>query len=159
MASGDSESRAYKKSGTFRSVIRDVSSITLADFENPWNFFNLFLNCDRLEMNTFLRREGLLSSEIDCPKCDGLCTLRKKMNAAACEVFRCKNNRNHEFSAYKFSFFEKCKIDIPDIMLFVVCYLDNMSLKQCAAKSGIDYLPINAWFWGYYALRVLLWEA
>ena len=48
---------------------------------------------------------------------------------------------------------------------YIVCATHNTDhaaeIETCACRRRemlIDYLPINAWFWGYYALKVLLWE-
>ena len=133
-------------------MIRNVSDITFENFENPWNFFNLFLKTDKVGINNFLRKEGILATEIKCLKCEGMCSLRVYSRVAAGE---CKKNRNHEFSAYKFSFFERTKLDIPDILLFIISYLDNMTLKQCATRAGIDYSN-TAVQWGSYIREVMV---
>ena len=39
------------------------------------------------------------------------------------------------------------------------CFWQNVMIIVYLCGSSITYLPINAWFWGYYVLIVLLWEA
>ena len=59
MASGDSETRTYRKTGNFKNVIRNISDITFENFKNPWNFFNLFFFEHRQSENQqFLARRG-----------------------------------------------------------------------------------------------------
>ena len=49
----------------------------------------------------------------------------------------------------------KNKMEIFALSNFCV-FLDIALFYISRSES---YLPINAWFWGYYALIVLLWEA
>ncbi|XP_045191303.2 uncharacterized protein LOC123548134 [Mercenaria mercenaria] len=55
------------------------------------------------------------------------------------QVFRCTKNRNHVKSLRANSFFEKTKVEIQDIVVFIKSYLDKNSLYQCSKFSGVAY--------------------
>ncbi|XP_060586599.1 uncharacterized protein LOC132742260 [Ruditapes philippinarum] len=54
-------------------------------------------------------------------------------------TLRCNRNRNHECASRKYSFFEKSKLTIQDIMVFIQTYLEANTLYQCSRQSGIHY--------------------
>ena len=85
------------------------------------------------------RKNGLLALSLPCETCDGPATLRKRAGYVANESFRCNKNSCHERITREYSFFEPAKLSVNDIMLFVKCYLDGNSLRQCATFAGISY--------------------
>ena len=112
--------------------------ITFSDFSNPWNFFQVFLN-EEAVAHDWCRKNGLLALSLPCETCDGQATLRKRAGYVANESFRCNKNSCHERQTREYSFFERAKLSVNDIMLFVKCYLDGNSLRQCATFAGISY--------------------
>ena len=62
----------------------DKDKLSLKDFRNPWNFFNIFLASEE-EAHAWCRKEGLLASSLPCDKCDGELTLRKRKGFVANE--------------------------------------------------------------------------
>ena len=55
------------------------------------------------------------------------------------EIFRCSKNRSHVKTILANSFFEKTRLEIQDVVVFIKSYLDKNSLLQCANFSGISY--------------------
>lgn len=153
--SGDGSSRS-KSGGNFRERLLLAEEMEIKEFENPWNFFHLFMSDDET-VYSWLRANGLLASSIVCRKsikvgndnqeCRGLMLVKKRAGCVEGSTFRCENNRNHEKTVRSYSFFEGSHLLIPDIMAFIKFYLDKMTLLQCAKFSGVAYKS-TAVHWG-----------
>ena len=98
----------------------------------------LFLKKDS-EVNQFLREEGLILSAFDCMKCNEPCRVATRADKNGGQTFRCKTNKNHEYSIFRYSYFDGCHADIRDIMQFIKAYLEKSSLRQCAVFAGVSY--------------------
>ena len=133
--------------GNFRKRLTEPMDIMIRDFKNPWNFYFLFM-CDEETITNWCRANGLLASSITCPvkvkagagkkgsqimkECGGLMLPKSRS-------FRCTENRNHERTELSYSFFNKTQLTIPDVMVFIKNYLDNLTLLQCSKFTGIAY--------------------
>jgi len=51
--------------GSYALQMKDHTEIAFADFQNPWNFFNLMSSSDT-KFYSWLRNNGLLAKQIDC---------------------------------------------------------------------------------------------
>ena len=128
-----------KKPGNFCSRKYQVGSITLKDLENPWTFYALFGDENSKNIIEWMQTNGLLLKDAECQKCDSPCSLYKRTKCIDGYQFRCRNNKNHEISVRKFSFFERSKLDLRDIVNFIRTYLYGHNLSQCANLAGIHY--------------------
>ena len=114
---------------------------------NPWNFYSLF-NADDEIYCDWLRNQGLLATTLICANrergapCGGLMTLKVRSERKGNQIFRCTKNRNHVKTMMANSFFEKTRLEIQDVMVFIKSYLDKNTLLQCANFSGICYKSI-----------------
>lgn len=127
---------------------------TFDDLLNPWNFYSLFLQDDSVVF-LWLRQQGLLAETIPCcnETCNGLCKLSPRKGKRGGFTFRCSRNKNHEYSMFKFSYFENGHTDPRDVMQFVKSYLDKCTLKLCSIHSGVNYSK-TAVAWGSYLREV-----
>ena len=128
-------------------MIKNANEIEFEDFVNPWTFHNLFVSSDD-EVFSWLRRQGLLASELTCNKCGTAAKLRRRERASDGYTFRCKGSK-HEYGMRKKSFFEGSAYNIRDLMIFIKHYLEGNSLHQCATATGMDYRH-TAVDWGSY---------
>ena len=71
--------------------------------------------------------------------CEGVMNVSVRSNRAAGVSMKCSKSGNHEISIFKNSFFERSKLNIRDMLMFVKCYLDGCSLYQCAIFAGLSY--------------------
>ena len=103
-------------------------------------FFNLFSQTDTVVINWCVQ-QGLIDQEIQCShaSCDGLMKIYQRSNRSCGFSLRCASNRNDEKSVFCNSFFEKSQLNIRDIFMFVICYLDKLSFSQCAKYAGVTY--------------------
>jgi len=126
--------------GNYKKCIQDIDRINFDDLENPWTFFNLFSQTDTIVINWCVQ-QGLLLREVQCSheSCDGIMKLCQRSNKSCGFSLRCGRNRNHEKSVFCNTFFERSKLNIRDIFMFVKCYLDRLSLSQCAKFAGVTY--------------------
>ena len=114
---------------------------------NPWNFYSLF-NADDEIYCDWLRNQGLLATTLICANrergapCGGLMTLKVRSERKGNQIFPCTKNRNHVKTMMANSFFEKTRLEIQDVMVFIKSYLDKNTLLQCANFSGICYKSI-----------------
>ena len=141
-AEGRAEDERRRKPGGWKNRKVDKDKISLKDFRNPWNFFNIFLTSEE-EAHAWCRKEGLLATSLPCDKCDGELTLRKRKGFVANESFRCNKNTSHETQTRRYSFFENSKLPVNDIMLFTKSYLENNSLRQCATFAQLELSASN----------------
>ena len=81
--------------GSFDLMIKNANEIEFEDFVNPWTFHNLFVSSDD-EVFSWLRRQGLLASELTCNKCETAAKLRRRERASDGYTFRCKGSK-HEY--------------------------------------------------------------
>ncbi|XP_060587568.1 uncharacterized protein LOC132743075 [Ruditapes philippinarum] len=142
------EKVSFRIGGGFRRRKIDVDDITVSDFYNPWNFYHLFMQEDSFVVKWCIRN-GLLPNEIPCiskvsnqessSKCHGIMKFCKMSGRSTGFTLRCNRNRNHECASRKYSFFEKSKLTIQDIMVFIKTYLEANTLYQCSRQSGIHY--------------------
>ena len=70
-------------------------------------------------------------------------------------TFRCSGNKNHEFTMFKYSFFDKGQTDCRDVIQFVKSYLENSSLKLCSSQAGVHY-GSTAVRWGSFIREVFV---
>ena len=126
------------KVGNFRARLEDLELATIQNLHNPWTFHNLFLK-ENIVVIKWLQNQNLLASTLICPTCKKCCYLSKRKKAIDGYSWRCTSNRNHEYGIRKHSFFERSKFMLGDIMTFILCFLDQMSLQKCAIKSGFSY--------------------
>ena len=134
--------------------MKNAAKADIADLENPWIFFSLFMSDDKT-INTWCREHNLLATTTKCTKmvpvvvgadeepimgeCGGEMVISSRGNKAGSEWFRCLKNRNHEKTCKRNTVFEKGKTNIRDYMPFLKCYLDKHTLLQCAKFSSISY--------------------
>ncbi|GFS17825.1 mitotic-spindle organizing protein 2A [Elysia marginata] len=124
--------------GNFKLQKADVEDISFGDFYNPYNFYKvLFL--EDADLFLWLAKAGLIASEGSflCPKCNSKPRVAPKSNRRVALRFRCP--KKHEFSIFKFSFFENTKAELRDLLVFVRSYLLEIPLYKCAAESGLKY--------------------
>ena len=147
--------------GAFKERKEEISSISWKDFNNAWSFHTLCLSDDG-PLYKWLRNHGLLASELICPTC--IAKNREKALLKPCKLgrgnrFRCRINKNHDFSFKIYSFFTGCKHNIRDILLFVRCMLNGSSLYRASLSSQFSYTGtgIN---WSSYIRNVMknYWE-
>ena len=106
---------------------------------------------------SWLCANGLLASTLSCrtkikvgelsTECGGLMLLKERSSCVDGTTFRCQSNRNHEKSIRTYSFFEGSHLLIPDIMVFIKCYQDKITLLQWAKFPGVAYKS-TAVHWG-----------
>ena len=128
-SSNEAEDELRRKPGGWKNRKVDKDKISLKDFRNPMNFFNIFLTSEE-EAHAWCRKEGLLAASLPCDKCDGELTLRKRKGFVANKSFRSNKNTSHETQTRKYSFFENSKLPVNDVMMFTKSYLENDSLRQ-----------------------------
>ena len=92
---------------------------------------------------TWLRNNELLASSLHCDKCEEACTINKRTGQPNRQSFRCKKNKNCEFSIKKGSFFELTKYSLHDIMIFIRYYIHGMNMLKCCLYSGVTYGPTS----------------
>lgn len=124
--------------GNYRERLTDFTSCNVIDFDNPWNFHGLFMQPEPTVL-AWLQDQGLIASSLECPKCQTDCYIANRSNRTDGKCFRCKNNRNHEYSIRKYSFFDRSHFAFQDIMMFIKTFLDGGTLLKCANFSGLDY--------------------
>lgn len=148
------ESDERKKIGNFRQRITNVDDIKIKDFDNPWNFYCLLLS-DDATLNKWCRNNELLPETIKCLSkkvsqkskrqgggdvvCGGNMFPKVRGDRSAGEVFRCEFDRDHTKAIRTYSLFDKAKMPIPDVMVFIKSYLDKSSLLQCSKFAGVAY--------------------
>jgi hypothetical protein len=123
----------------------NARDIEIKDFNNPWNFYNVFSQEDSFVVNWCVKH-GLLPQNIPCVSksqdahsCSGIMKLFQRSGKSTGYTSRCSKNRNHEVAPRKYSFFESSKLTIQDMMMFVKTYLEGHSLYQCSRLSGVHY--------------------
>ena len=85
-----------------------MDDITFVDFDNPWNYFQLFLQSDQAVL-MWLQMAGLLLAAYTCTKCKSECYVQNRQRTQDGYTWRCKSNPNHEYSARKLSFLREVK--------------------------------------------------
>ena len=105
----DNESR--RSGGSYRDRLKNAAEADIADLENPWNFFSLFMSDDKT-INTWCREHNLLATTTKCTKmvpvgvgadeepimgeCGGEMVISSRGNKAGSKWFKCLKNRNHD---------------------------------------------------------------
>ena len=123
----------FRNAKTTTEELKDVKPVEL---QNPHMFFFLLHSTIFL---SWLRNFNLLRSTYTCPKCKSVCSLNNRASATDKQTFRCLNNKNHEYSIRKDSFFEGIKYTIQDCMVFIYEFMKGSSLKTSAKTAGISY--------------------
>ena len=144
--------------GGYRHRMDNVEAITVSDFYNPWNFYAVFMKEDSFVVKWCVCN-GLIADEILCTStgnCDGTMKLSKRSGRITGYTLRCNKNRNHECGSRRHSFFEKSKLAIQDIMVFIKTYIEGNTLYQCSRMSGVHYQSTGV-DWGCF-LRELFKE-
>lgn len=145
-SSGGENTFIERIGGGYRNRKQDTDDIGIEDFYNPWNFFALFMKGDSFVVQWCVRN-GLMNGSLPCAvkmrntegilrPCPGIMNLSERTGKATGYTLRCNTNRNHEVASRKFSFFERSKLTIQDIMVFVKSYLDGNTLYKCSQLSG-----------------------
>ncbi|CAH1795005.1 unnamed protein product [Owenia fusiformis] len=120
--------------GNFRSRKTESKYITICDFTNPWNFFQLFIVGTQLGILEWLQYNGLIGDDLPCwrESCGGSLKLRKK-SCIDGYAFRCRKDKNHEFSLRKGTIFDKSHYLVADIMVFIKVniFLCTITQKHC----------------------------
>ena len=140
--------------GNYRRQIQDVESISFKDFENPWNFYKVMVQSES-DLKRWLIENDMLPSTMKCVKkikigerlngdaiydeCPGEMTLKSRAKKPFGVTLRCDENRDHETSIMTNTFFEKSKLQVQDIFMFIKCYLERNTLQQCSRAAGISY--------------------
>jgi hypothetical protein len=151
------ESRQIPVAGNFRKRKENASEISFSDFSNPWTFYALFSR-DDLTVATWLIEQGLLGRSRPCERadCDGDMRLARRSGRLLGYTLRCNRSRDHEVSIMKYSFFERSKLDVRDIMQLIKTYLEGLSLGMTSRYAGVSYTG-TAVDWGSF-IRELMKE-
>ncbi|XP_060590076.1 uncharacterized protein LOC132745237 [Ruditapes philippinarum] len=151
------ESRQIPVAGNFRKRKENASEISFSDFSNPWTFYALFSR-DDLTVATWLIEQGLLGRSRPCERadCDGDMRLARRSGRPLGYTLRCNRSRDHEVSIMKYSFFERSKLDVRDIMQLIKTYLEGLSLGMTSRYAGVSYTG-TAVDWGSF-IRELMKE-
>ena len=123
--------------------------INISDWENPWTFYNMFIESDSIWIN-WLKQQGLLASSMLCRAnvgsdgkhpvlCNKPCKFAVRNKVIDGYVWRCTGKERHETSIRHNSFFNNSKHRIPDILNFVKNFLDGHVLRKCAQFTNISY--------------------
>ena len=143
-----------RSGGNYKERLNALEDIETSDFNNPWNFYYLFLS-DESTIQNWCTDNGLLARSIKCTAnvnfedtetgqvqsrtCGGLMILKPRLSKPDNTIFSCSLHNRHEQAYRTYSFFEKSNLTISDIMVFIKSYLDNLTLMQCARFTGIAY--------------------
>ena len=140
--------------GNYVKMIRDLSEVGIEDLNNPWTFYNLFLQEDDLVVE-WLQKNNFIATSLNCKKsnCDGICYLKKRKGGILGHTFRCNKNRNHEYAIRTNSFFENSKFPVQDIFQFIRSYLEESSLYHTSLAAGMSYKN-TAVQWGVFVREI-----
>ena len=136
--------RKTRSGGNYRERKSTLSELTVKDLVNPWNFYALFGSEDTtvlewLRENSLLARTLVCDHVVDGAICGGIMNIKVRAERKGGEIFRCSKNRSHVKTILANSFFEKTRLEIQDVVVFIKSYLDKNSLLQCANFSGVSY--------------------
>jgi hypothetical protein len=122
---GATEKKDARERRGFEACIKEgLWSITIGDFKNPWNLYEVFLQKDEAILEWW-RDNGLLTTSFSCPKCDGV---RVPIVRASCKRVGGPINalqRDDEYSINKHSFLDKgiflgYKRNVVYVLLFCI---------------------------------------
>ena len=135
----DISSSSLNRYGNFRRSlhIAQTAKVTLADLINPWIFFSLFSR-PQIFVIQWLQEQKVLASTFICPKCDVTCILTHREARLDRYTFRCPL-MEHEYTVRKNSFFFNFRFPFQDVMVFLLGFLDDMSLYRICEKAGVNY--------------------
>ena len=144
-----STSGSHNKGGFFDLRKTFEQDINISDWENPWTFYNMFIESDSIWIN-WLKQQGLLASSMLCRAnvgsdgkhpvlCNKPCKFAVRNKVIDGYVWRFTGKERHETSIRHNSFFNNSKHTIPDILNFVKNFLDGHVLRKCAQFTNISY--------------------
>lgn len=107
---------------------------------NPWTYYALFSQENPKNSVLWLARQQLIADKPNCQnkKCKLKAkNLQLKSDKLDQYVWRC--TKNHITAIRKWSFFQKSHYFIPDLLTFLLGYLEGLSLKSLCQKTGFSY--------------------
>ena len=136
-------------------AINDLSTVTLKELRNPFLLHRLFDSANSEIMISWLQQHSLIRSSYWCTTCDKDCILGKRIKRREGVSFRCFSNNNCEISVRKSSFFEQFRLSIADVFIFLINYLDGVSLYRSAQRSG-NSATNTITRWGHVVRQVMM---
>lgn len=116
--------------------ITDIHSITVKNLNNPFIFYKLFTSAESDSLIEWMQNQELLRNSYYCVKCKKKSVIVRRVRRRECLSYRCSGNNNCETSIRKDSFFEHFRLSLGDIFLFLINYLDGVSIYKSALRSG-----------------------
>ena len=117
-------------------AIADLATVTIKELRNPFLLHRLFDTANSPIMIAWLQKNALIRSTFWCTTCDRECILGNRSRRREGLTFRCYTNNNCEITVRKNSFFEQFRLSIADVFIFLINYLDGVSLYRSAQRSG-----------------------
>ncbi|XP_026684137.1 uncharacterized protein LOC113470127 [Diaphorina citri] len=113
---------------------------------------------------SFLKRHGVMSDEINCPRCDSRCKVSYKEMNARCNKIRTinktKRSCKHCESLKKGTFFEKTHIPMEKIMTFIAHWLSRSPPKNRFLMNEVELSSHSVTDWASFCRAVLLkWQS
>lgn len=113
------------------------TEVTLGDLNNPWLFFRLFTRPQKIIIE-WLQDQKVIATQLVCNKCNLECVLTSRSKRLDKYTFRCPS-KEHEYTIRKNSFFIHFRFHFQDVMVFLMGFLEELSLYRISEKSGINY--------------------
>ena len=120
-------------------LITDLLTVRVYDLRNPFIIHRLFATQNVAIMVEWLQRHSLLRQSLWCSSCEKDCTIVSRNKLRECLSFRCSGNANCEITIRKDSFFQQFRLSIGDIFIFIINYLDGVSVIKTSERSGTNY--------------------
>ena len=117
-------------------AIDDLLTVTISELRNPFLLHRLFDTGNASVMIAWLQNHKLFRSNYWCEVCEQECIIGNRTRRREGFTFRCYTNTNCEITIRKDSFFEKFRLSIGDIFVFLINYLDSVTLYRAAQRSG-----------------------
>ena len=94
------QKRPNKQFGAYKRRLEndELENVTIPDLDNPFNFYNLLMSEHYVK---WLRNNRLLASTLHCDNCEEECIINKRKGRPNGESFRCRKNKNCEYSIKK----------------------------------------------------------
>ncbi len=125
--------------------------------ENPWTFHGFFAQKSSIWI-MWMMMQGVIHATMRCQHmvnhklqliCGNECSLQSRSAKIDGMTWRCKKDSNHETTIRYGSFFNGFKHTIPDILEFIKCYLDSLTMKKCASFSNVHYKSTAVYWCSY----------
>ena len=135
-------------------INKKITDVCIEDLNNLHTFI-LLLNSTDENLLQWLRHHGILAIEMICENCGFDMKLCNRKGKPFNKTWRCKNNRNHELSILRYSFFEGGHHPVQDYLVFIFGLISKMPLYKSSQLSGLAY-GNTAVDWANFCREVLM---